>query len=82
MVTYTNNRRSLNFLLLSFYAFLGFFIDLLLGWFIEPMIYGTKALSFTDIQSIFHFLIVSLLWLTIAVLLICFSKKKLNFNVF
>ncbi|QAA33459.1 hypothetical protein [Clostridium manihotivorum] len=69
------------FLKLSFYAFLGISLELLLGL-IEHKIYGSKLGQFSDFQMIVHWILTCLIWGTVALSLISRAKKKYNFDIF
>lgn len=75
--------KGINYLILSLLAFLGLGLEILLGFFIEPMIYGTKIISeWSVVQIILHWCITCLLWGTVAVFLIKVAKNKYNFDIF
>jgi len=76
------SQSGLMFLLMSLLAFSGLGLEMLLAFFIEPLIYKYTLNQFSTTQVILHWVITCVMWLMIALVLITVSKKKLQFDMF
>lgn len=74
-------QKAWGFLLLALLAFAGLGLELLLAFFIEPLIYGKSLNDFNTAESIAHWLITCFVWLLAAFALHTVSKRKHDFDV-
>lgn len=66
----------------ALYAFAGLGLELLLAGFVEPLWVGQKGFSeYTTVERIVHWLLTSLCWGIMILLLARFSKTKLQFDL-
>lgn len=73
---------SWDYLWYALYAFAGVGVEIVLLSLLEPMLFGgISSSNYSEIQRIIHWLLTSLCWGTIAILLIRNAKKKLLLDV-
>lgn len=70
----------LDYLFLASYAFAGIGLELVLVNLIEPFL-GMQMNTFTVTQHIIHWIITSILWLAVGILLIQLAKRKYEFDL-
>ena len=73
-------KQGLGFLGLSFLAFCGLGLEILLALGLEPLIYGAEMNEWNVAQSIFHWTLTCVVWILVVVLLLILSKKKMGFD--
>lgn len=78
----TKNKLGLNFFLLAMTAFLGLGMEVLIGYLIEPILYGNSMNDWSTSQSILHWIITCIVWGLFSLLLISYARKKNNFDMF
>ncbi len=71
----------LEYLWLALYAFGGIGLEVLLAFFIEPMLYGAQMGDWNVVQNILHWTFTCILWGTVGVWLIRYAKKKFQFDI-
>ncbi len=71
----------LEYLWLALYAFGGIGLEVLLAFFIEPMLYGAQMRDWNVVQNILHWTFTCILWGTVGVWLIRYAKKKFQFDI-
>lgn len=69
-----------DYLYLALYAFAGIGLELILVSFIEPL-FGMHMETFTTTQHILHWIIISSVWLFVALFLIQLAKNKYEFDL-
>ena len=73
---------SWDYLWYALYAFAGVGVEIVLLSLLEPMLFGgISSSNYSEIQRIIHWLLTSLCWGTIAILLVRNAKKKLSLDV-
>lgn len=75
-------KKGLAFFALSLLAFAGMSSEVLLAFFIEPLVYGKGLWEFSTREIIGHWLMTCILVLIIIYLLVMLAKKKLAFDIF
>lgn len=71
-----------NYVTLSILAAASLGLEVLLAFWIEPMIYGSPINEWTDFQIIIHWVVTCSLWCAASWRIIRFAKKKYNFDLF
>lgn len=71
-----------NYITLSILAAASLGLEVLLAFWIEPMIYGSPINEWTDFQIIIHWVVACSLWCAASWRIIRFAKKKYNFDLF
>lgn len=66
---------------LALYAFAGLGIEMIYAFLLEPAIYGYGIEHFTTGQSVLHWVITCITWLTAAFLINRYSVRKLDFDL-
>lgn len=56
--------------------------EIWLAFGIEPILYGTLINEWTDLQTIFHWVMTCILWGAASLCIIQFAKKKFDFDIF
>lgn len=72
--------KGFDYLYLALYAFAGIGLELVLVNLIEPL-FGMQMNTFTVAQHIIHWIITSILWLAVGILLIQLAKNKYDFDL-
>ncbi|NLY89514.1 MAG: hypothetical protein GX085_07855 [Firmicutes bacterium] len=75
-------KKGLAFFILSLLAFAGMGSEILLAFFIEPLVYGKGLWDFSTREIISHWLVTCIIVLIIIFLLVMLAKKKLAFDIF
>lgn len=77
-----SKKSSWDYLWYALYAFAGLGVEIVLLSLLEPMLFGgISSSNYSEIQRIIHWLLTSLCWGTIAILLVRNAKKKLSLHV-
>ena len=69
-----------DYLYLALYAFAGIGLELVLVGIIEP-IFGVSLETYTTLQNIIHWIVISVIWLIVGIFLIALAKRKYDFNL-
>ncbi|HLW33954.1 MAG TPA: hypothetical protein VKX40_16965 [Aequorivita sp.] len=75
-------KKGLAFFILSLLAVAGMGSEVLLAFFIEPLVYGKGLWDFSTREIISHWLVTCIILLIIILLLVKLAKKKLAFDIF
>lgn len=68
-------------LILALLAFGGLGLEVLLAFFIEPLLYGTDMANWSTFQNISHWILTCICWGLVSAFIIIRSKKAYGFNV-
>lgn len=71
-----------DYLWLALYAFAGLGMEMALAFLLEPLLYGTQMGEWTSAQNITHWIMTSVVWGCVSLLLIAVAKKKYAFDIF
>lgn len=82
MKTQTKDAKGWDFFAYALYAFGGLGIEVLLAFFLEPLIYGCSMGEWSTAQNISHWIITCICWGLMCAFLISTAKSKYNFNLF
>lgn len=69
------------YLWLALYAFLGLGCEVILAFYLEPMIYGHGMEGFSVAESIIHWSITCIMWLGFVCYILHYAKNKLGFQM-
>ncbi|MBR3678830.1 MAG: hypothetical protein IKL87_01340 [Oscillospiraceae bacterium] len=78
----TKKDKGWDYFLYALYAFAGLGIEVLLAFFIEPLIYGCSMNEWSTAQNISHWVIICVCWGLICFFLAKTSKNKYGYDVF
>ena len=56
-------------------------MELVLSFFIEPVLYGASMQGWSLIQNIFHWILTCAIWGIVAYSIVCLSKKRYGFDI-
>ena len=71
-----------DYLCLALYAFAGVGLEVVLAFWIEPVLYGEPMSEWSVLQNILHWIMTCILWGLSAVLIVKYAKKKYGFDLF
>ena len=69
-----------DYLYLALYAFAGIGLELILVGVIEPL-FGVSLRTYTTLQNIIHWVVISIIWLIVGIFLINLASKRYDFNL-
>ncbi|MDE5817846.1 MAG: hypothetical protein K2I07_00775 [Lachnospiraceae bacterium] len=72
----------INYIILAMLAFACLGLEVVLAFWIEPIIWGSQINEWTDLQTIIHWVVTCSLWGVASCCIILFAKKKYNFDLF
>ena len=70
------------YLILALLAFAGLGLEVVLAFFLEPLLYGAPMRSWTDVQNILHWIITCAVWGTLGWGLVRFARKRYGYDLF
>ena len=82
MSTQTKEAKGWDYFAYALYAFAGLGIEVLLAFFLEPLIYGCSMNEWSTAQNISHWIITCICWGIMCAVLINTAKSKYSFNLF
>lgn len=71
-----------SYILLALGAALGLMLEVVLGYGIEPVLYGSQIKEWSEMQFIIHWIIICVIWGVICFLLVRSAKKRYGFDLF
>ncbi len=71
-----------DYLCLALYAFAGLGMEVVLGLWLEPLLYGAQMNEWTVAENILHWIMTCIVWGCVAYGLIVVAKKKYDFDIF
>ena len=72
----------LKYLILAMLAFAGLGLEVVLAFFLEPLLYRAPMQSWTDYQNISHWIITCAVWGLMSLCIIRFARKRYGFDLF
>ncbi len=72
----------LKYLLLAMLAFAGLGLEVVLAFFLEPLLYHAPMQSWTDLQNILHWIITCVVWGLLSWGIIRIARKQYGYNLF
>ena len=70
-----------NYILLALGAFGGLMLEAIIAYGIEPFLYGSQIVEWSDLQYITHWIITCIMWGIISFLIMNFAQKKYDFDI-
>ena len=70
-----------DYILLALGAFGGLMLEGIIAYGIEPLLYGSQIVEWTDLQYITHWIIICIMWGIISFLIMNFAKRKYDFDI-
>ncbi len=71
----------LNYIFLALVAFSGLMLNAVIGYGVEPILYGKQMIEWSDIQVMVHWIIISTIWGLTGFLIVGFAKRKYDFDI-
>lgn len=77
-----DNVKGIHYFCLSLCAILGFLIEAVYAFLLEPVIFGRQIKEWTISQNIIHWIITCITWGIISYIILKISKQKYGFDIF